>query len=708
MASVTVTLSVWVNQAGFRGGWSDNVSIGGTFDLTGVPQTLTDVRIYDDGRFEISIIGGNNRFTDDFAANGRFILEASDGETIEMVDGTGGDVTESYRWTPANSADLILFLGHIRGLTDQSVSFTLTDDPSEAAPHTPSAPTIAADSLTSVSITWPAPNDGGSPITSYNMQWKRADQFNYPSGNDLTNVTSPHILSGLVEDTPYNARIQAVNIIGSSAYGDEGTGRTQADLTPTIPDIPDMSGQVGVEVDVILDAGSGGDPPLQYFLTGLPAGLSFDRPSRRITGTPTTVEAPTLTYTVDDVNGDSATDTFVFTIIAADATPDLPTVPNRNAVLGTALEITLSPAVGGNPPLVYTAAPLPPGLTFNPSNRRISGTPTAHGSVTVTYTVTDTDGDTDTETFIFDIPDLMPQLEAIQGQSALIGSTVIDTLPEATSGDLPVVYTISGLPPGLTFDAATRTISGTPTDLGTSAVTYTVTDNDGDTDSITFAFVISAAAGALFLGAAAVAATYLGNALVKLYLGAEPLFATAVDIAPWEFFNTRSTDYAVEFTASGDTISRFEYWDSISGIGTFIRSHPADMFSDATQYRIGRLWHNNAGNNQFVHTNRRNGALWDGFFESLTEHASVYLISVNEEEWIQWDASDWTEPGDVISRPASRSSSFINWSTNDVVDTLISRDTGSIAAVDDWLDLLANKRIIFAISTQRTYVPTFP
>ena len=48
------------------------------------------------------------------------------------------------------------------------------------------------------------------------------------------------------------------------------------------------------------------------------------------------------------------------------------------------------------------------------------------------------------------------------------------------------------LPPGITFDANTRTLSGTPTTAGSYEITYTATDVDGDEASQTFSFVIAA------------------------------------------------------------------------------------------------------------------------------------------------------------------------------------------------------------------------
>ena len=48
------------------------------------------------------------------------------------------------------------------------------------------------------------------------------------------------------------------------------------------------------------------------------------------------------------------------------------------------------------------------------------------------------------------------------------------------------------LPPGITFDASTRTLSGTPTTAGSYEITYTATDVDGDVASQTFSFVVAA------------------------------------------------------------------------------------------------------------------------------------------------------------------------------------------------------------------------
>ena len=62
-------------------------------------------------------------------------------------------------------------------------------------------------------------------------------------------------------------------------------------------------------------------------------------------------------------------------------------------------------------------------------------------------------------------------------------------LPAAEGGDGTLSYTLATLPAGLAFDAATRTLSGTPEASGTSTMTYTATDADDsspDTDTLEF------------------------------------------------------------------------------------------------------------------------------------------------------------------------------------------------------------------------------
>ncbi len=272
----------------------------------------------------------------------------------------------------------------------------------------------------------------------------------------------------------------------------------------------------GRAVTLTLPQATGGNGTLNYSLT--PAlssiGLSFNSSTRQITGT-TNVSGQlpvttTYTYKVTDDDGDTDTRTFSITI-EANSEPSFggQTIPNQIYIQGTTagLPVTLPAATGGNSPLVYSISPaLPNVLSFNPDTRVISGTPIQHIPIPVTYTykVTDNDGDTDELTFSITVraePNTMPTFgsETIENKVYINGEAVMETLPEATSGNAPLTYSLnrgnSALFKELIFTASTRELSGTPNlDARilpiTKAFTYKVTDNDGDTAEITFSITI--------------------------------------------------------------------------------------------------------------------------------------------------------------------------------------------------------------------------
>ena len=79
------------------------------------------------------------------------------------------------------------------------------------------------------------------------------------------------------------------------------------------------------------------------------------------------------------------------------------------------------------------------------------------------------------------------------GAQTYTAGTAIDalTLPEASGGNAPLSYSLSPNVPGLTFNATTRQLSGTPSTAGTYAMTYTVTDEDDDTDTLSFTITVN-------------------------------------------------------------------------------------------------------------------------------------------------------------------------------------------------------------------------
>src|SRR5205085_2876714 len=145
---------------------------------------------------------------------------------------------------------------------------------------------------------------------------------------------------------------------------------------------------------------------------------------------------------------------------------------------------------GGKPPLSFSASGLPTGLSVNSSTGAISGTPSASGGFTAAVTVTDGSGLTANQTFAFHIyPPLL--LASASPQDGYTGSSYSYAMA-GSGGKVPLTYSASGLPTGLSINSSSGVISGTPSAAGAFTATVTVADVNGKSASQTPTFNIYA------------------------------------------------------------------------------------------------------------------------------------------------------------------------------------------------------------------------
>ena len=102
----------------------------------------------------------------------------------------------------------------VNAVGDSAASNTDTGTPST----TPSAPTnVQASGNAELTVTWDAPNDGGSAITGYTVQWKSGTQ-SYNTSRQATVTTTTHTIPSLTNDTIYTLRVKATNANGDSGW----------------------------------------------------------------------------------------------------------------------------------------------------------------------------------------------------------------------------------------------------------------------------------------------------------------------------------------------------------------------------------------------------------------------------------------------------------------------------------------------------------
>ncbi|MCG2519870.1 putative Ig domain-containing protein, partial [Staphylococcus epidermidis] len=100
----------------------------------------------------------------------------------------------------------------------------------------------------------------------------------------------------------------------------------------------------------------------------------------------------------------------------------------------------------------------------------------------------DESGNSETTTFTIEVKDTTkPTVESVADQTQEVNTEIEPIKIEArdNSGQA-VMNKVEGLPNGVTFDEATNTISGTPSEVGSYTVTVTTTDESGNATETTF------------------------------------------------------------------------------------------------------------------------------------------------------------------------------------------------------------------------------
>jgi hypothetical protein len=302
-----------------------------------------------------------------------------------------------------------------------------------------------------------------------------------------TSATTPFVDTGLINGTTYYYIVTAINIRG-------GTLSSEVSVTPfgtpvfSYSGATGTTGSVGIPMTVApTTVNSNGAAITNCVISAppaLPAGLVINPTTCVISGTPT-VAAPAATYTVaTNSGGSSAPVTLSLTVTASapafsysGATGTTGSVGIPMTVAPTTVNTNGAPITGC---VIVSPPSLPAGLTINPTTCVISGTPTV-AAVAATYTVvaTNSGGSSAPVTLSLTVNASIPTLSyaGALGTSGHI-STPMSITPTTlnANGASITACAIQGppaLPVGLSLNATTCVISGTPT-VGVSGITYTV------------------------------------------------------------------------------------------------------------------------------------------------------------------------------------------------------------------------------------------
>jgi len=382
------------------------------------------------------------------------------GTTIKYTPTTGYNGPDSFQYTATNA-----------GGTSSPATVSVT----MAAPTvvvSPSGTTLSATTVSAFSQAFSA--SGGTGPYTYSQTGTLPTGLSFNAGTAT--------LSG----TPTQAGTFAITVSGTdSSTGTAVTGSRNYTLTvaaPTITvSIAASTLQRGVAASLQATA-SGGSPAYTFAVSSgaLPTGLNLAAATGAITGTPSVAGGYSFALTATDANGFTGAQAFAGTVGAGApiASASSSTVAYNSGASSYTIGASLS---GGTATSLIVTTGAAHGTVTVLSASSFSYTPTTGyaGADSFSYTATNAVGTSGAATVSITVsPPTLSLSPASSALSGAVGTAFSQTF--SASGGVPTyVYAQTGsLPTGVTFNAGTATLSGTPTQAGTFNFTVNVL-NDG-------------------------------------------------------------------------------------------------------------------------------------------------------------------------------------------------------------------------------------
>ena len=320
-----------------------------------------------------------------------------------------------------------------------------------------------------------------SPITSFGLNdWRQ--QFS------VSLIKGQHTSGHYRETTGSTLEQYYLGLPGTTAYAVMAGGDLYPEIaTPvSVTTAALAEAAAGASYSDQLVAAGGLEENYTWSISGLPTGLNYDSATGAISGTPALAGTYSLNVSVTDgISVASSTlDLIVRPGVLTITTASLP-----DSIAGESNTYSLA-AVGGVAPYSWQAAGLPLGLNMDAVTGELTGIPIETGEFSIEIGVTDSASTITQKTLTLQLDVCRPiTVETTELAVAYVSSPYSARL-SADGGKTPYIWSETGLPEGLSLNASTGEIFGTPASDGTYPISITAEDSAGKTTQTDLTFTV--------------------------------------------------------------------------------------------------------------------------------------------------------------------------------------------------------------------------
>ena len=316
-------------------------------------------------------------------------------------------------------------------------------------------------------------NASGKLGTAFAYQIQAANTPTYFLASGLPRGLTVNATSGLISGTPEMDGIFAAKIHAANAGG-TGNQTLAILIAPTLPQINSATSAnacVGRPFTYRITALN---LPRSFGASNLPVGLTLNATSGLITGSPTTSGNTTATLSASNTAG---TATKALSLSVLPPAPVITSATTANSTFGTAFSYQTTAT---HSPTRYSATSLPAGLSINATSGLLSGIPLLDGTFLTKLYATNAGG-VGNQTLTITFASKLPQITSASTATARVGTPFSHRI---TALNLPRSFGAANLPAGLTLNATSGAITGTPAAAGNATVTLSVSNTAGTANQV--------------------------------------------------------------------------------------------------------------------------------------------------------------------------------------------------------------------------------